>query len=62
MTSPRRAVFLSVLLLAPVPFAAFAGRADATSATAPARTCEQQGSPTAAAAVSSAACSAARPG
>ncbi|HMG47863.1 MAG TPA: hypothetical protein VK614_10425 [Allosphingosinicella sp.] len=62
MTSPRRAVFLSVLLLAPVPFAAFAGRADATSAAAPARTWEQQGSATAAAAAAAAVSSAARPG
>jgi surface antigen len=40
MTAPRRAALLSVLLLVPAPFAAFAGRAEATTATAP--TCEQQ--------------------
>jgi surface antigen len=43
MTSPRRAaLLLSILLLVPGPFTAFAGRADATSGAAPARTCEQQ--------------------
>lgn len=42
MISRRRTAILSVLLLVPAPFGALAGRADAASATAPARTCEQQ--------------------
>lgn len=42
MISRRRTAILSVLLALPLSSVGFAGRADATSVTTPARTCEQQ--------------------